>query len=263
MSGISLAALFLGVLPAHAYVITYDLNGSLGLPPTYVANADTFLITDTFDYYSFIRWRIQSVEQQDDGTIRAQWSWVTEGWDGGESYLSGRFEILPESGGDDIEPVMVDAWAAVYLEWDRVEHPPITSVYGPIGVNFRSPFGNMYAGPGPGSHGNYLSGHESDYFFGTYELLTNTPYSIWYDSFFYVETNIEYAWWSSWDDFHLFADTYGYSGETYNRIRGFLQHGFMVRSVPEPGTVALLGLGLASIGFARRRKRKLPSHGGS
>lgn len=248
MNKLGLAWLLLGALPAHGYVITYDLASSWGNPPPYAANSNSFFITDTFDLFSSTQWTIQSVEEQADGLIRGVGTFNWSGWDGYESSLYGGFEFLPESGGEDIESVMVDAWAVGYLEVDRAQQRPVAEYYGPIGVSFRSPFGNMHFGGSAGS-----SSHEFDYFFGTHELLTNTRYALWYDSFFYVETTPETFTWNSWDDFHLFVDTYGYSGETYNRISGFFHHGFSIRSVPEPGTLALLSLGLLGIGFASQR----------
>lgn len=255
MSGFSIASLLLGAMPAHGYVITYDLASSWGNPPAYAANANSFFITDTFDLYSSTRWEIHSVEQQADGSIRGVGTYDWSGWDGYESSLYGGFEFLPESGDDDIESVIVDAWAIGYLEVDRVQQRPVAEYYGPIGVSFRSPFGNMHFG---GSAGG--SSYELDYFFGTHELPTNTRYTIRYDSFFYVETTPETFTWNSWDDFNLFVDRYGYFGETYNRVRGVFQHGFVVRSVPEPGTAALLSLGLLGIGFASRRSLATRRH---
>lgn len=251
MVGILGVVFFLGSAPAKGYyIIDYGVYTSTygGDGPNISVSENSLFITDIYNQYSEIAWQINGAEEAF-GRIQTQFS-VTNSvpWAAYIPIVNVSFQILPQDGNPTTETVLVDAWGALVLDINRVSHDPITWVCCTESASFWSPYDSLSV--------SIYDGSRVDAFSGTYELQTNTTYTLNYGAWFYVETGLNSTYFNSWDDYHTFIETYGYSGVTYNQVRGFFQHGMVVHSVPEPGTVALLSTGLIVMMLASRRARR-------
>jgi hypothetical protein len=253
--------LLLASAPAtSSFVINYEIRSDYYQTEPYQGTANVsstsngLFITDTFDQYSETIWEITGAEETTDGRVVPQVSYTWGDWDSYNVELHISFEIVTENGNQNPEPVNVDVWGAAQLNYDAVDHRPVASVCcGNSEVLFVSPFDwlsisyTQYTGDGG------WSGSDHDSFFGSYELLTNTSYSLQYWTWLYVETLHYPADFHSWDEYNNFIDTHDYSGITYNQVDGFFQLGMVVHSVPEPSALGLFGVGLVGLLLVRRR----------
>jgi hypothetical protein len=265
----ALWVLLLASSPTTAsYVFNYEIHfeeptsGSTNVNIS--ANPDSLFITDVIDQYHGKVWEIIDAVETPDGRIETQ---VTvdnlEGGSGASTLhsLSVSFEILSQDGSQTAEPVVVDAWGAVQLNYDAVEQYPLTTVCCGSELMFEASFFNaygIYASYSPAAarfegEGGHTIGSDNDIFFGSYELLTNTTYYLYYHSWLYVETALEGISFASRDGYDAFVDLHGLFGTVYHQVDGFFQFGMVLHPVPEPSALVLFGAGMAGLILIRRR----------
>lgn len=207
-------------------------------------------LSDFFDQYDETRWEIASVAEDADGRVRVTYDYPVYGtWDSYGAFVDVEFQILSESGDLSPEPVAVDVWGSSFYQFQLFNaccfsDQPQVSLWG-------TPGGSSYS-----AQGSFNTFAES------LLLFSNTTYSLRYSNVQYVEgtpsnSALPYSF-DSWEQYDSFVASRGMSGTTYASAFGFMSYNLALRpaSVPEPGTFALLGLGLVGLCFARRRQQR-------
>ena len=89
-----------------------------------------------------------------------------------------------------------------------------------------------------GSAGN-LSGNQG--------LIQNIQFGHWSGTEFAPNPNDAWV-------FFFFGGAQGYGGKDFNRAAWAVRPGDVMAAIPEPGTLALLGLGLVGFGLFRKKR---------
>jgi hypothetical protein len=245
-------AFLLGTPVANAYVISIVGSPSLYGENLSVSNNGTTLsVSDSFDQYDETRWEIRSAVQTSSGGVQVTYNYPAYGhWDSYGARAGLQFQILAEPGDLDPTSVTVDLSGSTFYDWDSFygccfSDAPDLWLYAP------NSFSREYV--------DYDGSH--DVISESVVLSTNTSYFIEYYTTQYVEGVPSESglphYFSSWAAYDSFVASRGTSGTVYTSAFGFMDFNLTLApsSVPEPGTLALLGAGLAGIGVVGRRRR--------
>jgi hypothetical protein len=266
-----LALLMTSSLAAANYVINYDYEPGWvwgGDGPNISATEKSLFITETFNQYTEVNWEIVAAERQGDGTVWTEVRYEESGWDPYHSSSVTSFEILSSNGSGGAEPVIVDSWSAVQLNYDlAVQFPLLALCCDTYENSIDNPWERVSALGGPSEAnygGGYLTRSVGDSSFGSYELLTNTTYYIHTRIDLYVEILLG-EWLLGerlWDEYEYdsFVEMFGLSGTTHHQVDGALQFGMVVRSVPEPSALALFVIGIVALSLMLHKFRNDPTY---
>lgn len=207
-------------------------------------------LTDFFDQHSETDWAIQSAVENGDGGVDVTYDFGPFGaYDSYTAFGDLSFEILSDSGSTTPEAVTLDVFGnSVYQHQVN------------LGCCFPVPPSVFIEGGGtrpyeyePPNNGTF------DTIDGTVSLFTNTRYFLGYSNTQYVEgvpqTSYMPTSFSSLAAYNSWVGVNGTSGTISVDSVGHFNYSLAVRpsSVPEPGTLSLLGLALVGVAFARRR----------
>jgi hypothetical protein len=254
LARISMSALLLGAAAGAdaafiSIVGTPHATSSGGMSVTTLPNR--IAISDFFNLYNDTRWTITSAVDSPTGGVSVTYNYSSFGiLDGYGARAELSFQILPDSGSPAAEPISVDFWGSSFYRHE---------------LNRACCFSDApqieISGPGLTRVHTASGGGAFDTFSETLNLLTNTTYRLDYSHLQYVEgipqpgdLPFHFATRQLYDAW--VADR-GISGTISASAIGATNYNLALRpsSVPEPGTLSLLGLALVGIGLARRRAR--------
>jgi hypothetical protein len=247
------AAAFLacGSAVANAHIISI-----VGDPTVYgsgfnlTTTSNRISLSDYFDRYGETRWEITSAVEDSNGGVQVTYNYPVYGtWDSYSAMADIQFQILSDDGDLSPEQVTIDIWGSDFYRHQLYgaccfSDEPRVEIYGPSILS-------TYLA----TNGAYQSFDES------HVLLTNTTYNLNYSTRQYVEGDPEDSalpgYFSSRQQYDSFVAARGTSGTIFASAFGFMNFNLALRpaSVPEPGSLALLGIGLAGFLFGRRRAR--------
>jgi hypothetical protein len=239
---------------ASANAVTISILGGpniTGGPSNLSITTSGSLITlsDSHDLHSRTDWSIASATANASGGVDVTWDFGPYGaWDPYAAFGTLSFEILSDSGSTTPEAVTLDVFGTGFYRHRSN-----------LGCCF--PVAPRVTIDGPGLLHMYEPDNDSawDNFSQSLSLMTNTRYFFSYSNTQYVEGTPQDSYmptsFATQAAYDVFVGTYGTHGTISVDSLGFMNYNLSVRpsSVPEPGTLTLLGLALVGVGLARRR----------
>jgi hypothetical protein len=214
--------------------------------------SDLITLSDSHNQHSRTTWAITSATSTASGGVNVTYDFGPNGrWDSYSSFGTLAFEILSDSGSTTPEAVTLDVFGSSFYR-----HQLELACCLPVPQRVSIEGGGQIFDYEATNNGTWDVLDES------ITLMTNTRYFFSYSNTQLVEgtpQGVSYmpTVFATQAEFDAWTSAFGRSGTISADSLGFFNYNLAVRpsSVPEPGTLSLLGLSLVGVWLARRRAR--------